>query len=177
MLTVFPLVSLNFITHCPVLAFSHLLPQVYIVFSYFFFFQAEDGIRDYKVTGVQTCALPIFSFGTNDLTQTILGISRDDAQKSFLTKYVEQKIIPADPFQVLDRDGVGAMMRIAIERGRKTRPGLKIGICGEHGGDPSSIAFCHEVGLTYVSPSTYRVPVARLAAAQAAIAGAGEKDR
>ena len=118
-----------------------------------------------------------FSFGTNDLTQTILGISRDDAQKSFLTKYVEQKIIPADPFQVLDRDGVGAMMRIAIERGRKTRPGLKIGICGEHGGDPSSIAFCHEVGLTYVSPSTYRVPVARLAAAQAAIAGAGEKDR
>ena len=118
-----------------------------------------------------------FSFGTNDLTQTILGISRDDAQKSFLTKYVEQKIIPADPFQVLDRDGVGAMMKIAIERGRKTRPGLKIGICGEHGGDPSSIAFCHEVGLTYVSPSTYRVPVARLAAAQAAIAGAGEKDR
>jgi pyruvate,orthophosphate dikinase len=118
-----------------------------------------------------------FSFGTNDLTQTILGISRDDAQKSFLTKYVEQRIIPADPFQVLDRDGVGAMMRIAIERGRKTRPGLKIGICGEHGGDPSSIAFCHEVGLTYVSPSTYRVPVARLAAAQAAIAGAGEKDR
>jgi pyruvate,orthophosphate dikinase len=118
-----------------------------------------------------------FSFGTNDLTQTILGISRDDAQKSFLTKYVEQKIIPADPFQVLDRDGVGAMMRIAIERGRKTRPGLKIGICGEHGGDPSSIAFCHEAGLTYVSPSTYRVPVARLAAAQAAIAGAGDRDR
>src|SRR5438128_985594 len=118
-----------------------------------------------------------FSFGTNDLTQTILGISRDDAQKSFLTKYVEQKIIPADPFQVLDRDGVGAMMRIAIERGRKTRPDLKIGICGEHGGDPSSIAFCHEVGLTYVSPSTYRVPVARLAAAQAAIAGATATDR
>jgi pyruvate,orthophosphate dikinase len=118
-----------------------------------------------------------FSFGTNDLTQTILGISRDDAQKSFLTKYVEQKIIPADPFQVLDRDGVGAMMRIAIERGRKTRPGLKIGICGEHGGDPSSIALCHELGLTYVSPSTYRVPVARLAAAQAALAGASERDR
>ncbi|HEY3218829.1 MAG TPA: pyruvate, phosphate dikinase, partial [Candidatus Limnocylindria bacterium] len=100
-----------------------------------------------------------FSFGTNDLTQTILGISRDDAQKSFLTKYVEQKIIPADPFLVLDRDGVGAMMRIAIERGRKTRPDLKIGICGEHGGDPSSIEFCHMAGLTYVSPSTYRVPV------------------
>ncbi len=117
-----------------------------------------------------------FSFGTNDLTQTILGISRDDAQKSFLTKYVEQKIIPNDPFQVLDRDGVGAMMRIAIERGRKTRPGLKIGICGEHGGDPSSIALCHELGLTYVSPSTYRVPVARLAAAQAALS-AVERDR
>ncbi len=118
-----------------------------------------------------------FSFGTNDLTQTILGISRDDAQKSFLTKYVEQKIIPNDPFQVLDRDGVGAMMRIAIERGRKTRSDLKIGICGEHGGDPSSIEFCHLAGLTYVSPSTYRVPVARLAAAQAAIAEAGERDR
>jgi pyruvate,orthophosphate dikinase len=118
-----------------------------------------------------------FSFGTNDLTQTILGISRDDAQKSFLTQYVEKKIIPSDPFQVLDRDGVGAMMRISIEKGRKTRKDLKIGICGEHGGDPSSIALCHELGLTYVSPSTYRVPVARLAAAQAALAGAGEKDR
>jgi len=118
-----------------------------------------------------------FSFGTNDLTQTILGISRDDAQKSFLTQYVEKKIIPTDPFQVLDRDGVGAMMRISIEKGRKTRKDLKIGICGEHGGDPSSIALCHELGLTYVSPSTYRVPVARLAAAQAALAGAGERDR
>jgi pyruvate,orthophosphate dikinase len=117
-----------------------------------------------------------FSFGTNDLTQTILGISRDDAQKSFLTQYVEKKIIPNDPFQVLDRDGVGAMMRISIEKGRKTRKDLKIGICGEHGGDPSSIALCHELGLTYVSPSTYRVPVARLAAAQAALAG-GERDR
>src|SRR5437870_3717065 len=118
-----------------------------------------------------------FSFGTNDLTQTVLGISRDDAQKSFLTRYVEQKIIPADPFQVLDREGVGAMMKIAIDRGRKTRKDLKIGICGEHGGDPSSIEFCHQVGLTCVSPSTYRVPVARLAAAQAALAGAGQKDR
>jgi len=118
-----------------------------------------------------------FSFGTNDLTQTVLGISRDDAQKSFLTRYVEEKIIPADPFQVLDRDGVGAMMRMAIERGRKTKPGLKIGICGEHGGDPSSIAFCHEIGLTYVSPSTYRVPVARLAAAQAALEGTRARDR
>jgi len=118
-----------------------------------------------------------FSFGTNDLTQTILGISRDDAQKSFLTRYVEQHIIPNDPFQVLDREGVGAMMRIAIDRGRKTRPDLKIGICGEHGGDPSSIEFCHIAGLTYVSPSTYRVPVARLAAAQAAITTAAVRDR
>ncbi|HEY6957325.1 MAG TPA: pyruvate, phosphate dikinase [Candidatus Limnocylindria bacterium] len=118
-----------------------------------------------------------FSFGTNDLTQTILGISRDDAQKSFLTTYVEKKIIPNDPFQVLDREGVGEMMRISIQKGRKTRPDLKIGICGEHGGDPSSIAFCDEVGLTYVSPSTYRVPVARLAAAQAALASGGERDR
>jgi pyruvate,orthophosphate dikinase len=117
-----------------------------------------------------------FSFGTNDLTQTVLGISRDDAQKSFLSRYVEQKIIPDDPFQVLDRDGVGAMMRMGVERGRRTKPDLKIGICGEHAGEPSSVAFCHEVGLTYVSPSTYRVPVARLAAAQAALAS-GERDR
>ena len=118
-----------------------------------------------------------FSFGTNDLTQTVLGISRDDAQKSFLTRYVEEKIIPADPFQVLDRDGVGEMMRMAVERGRKTKPGLKIGICGEHAGEPSSVALCHELGLTYVSPSTYRVPVARLAAAQAALAGGAARDR
>jgi pyruvate,orthophosphate dikinase len=117
-----------------------------------------------------------FSFGTNDLTQTVLGISRDDAQKSFLIRYVEQKIIPADPFQVLDRDGVGAMVRTGVERGRKTRSDLKIGICGEHGGDPSSIEFFHMAGLTYVSPSSYRVPSARLAAAQAALAHAGKQD-
>jgi pyruvate,orthophosphate dikinase len=117
-----------------------------------------------------------FSFGTNDLTQTVLGISRDDAQKSFLTKYVEQKIIPDDPFQVIDRGGVGEMMKMGVDRGRKTKPDLKIGICGEHAGETSSVAFCHEIGLTYVSPSTYRVPVARLAAAQAALA-AGERDR
>jgi pyruvate,orthophosphate dikinase len=118
-----------------------------------------------------------FSFGTNDLTQTVLGISRDDAQKSFLTRYVEEKIIPADPFQVLDRDGVGAMMRMAVERGRKTKAALKIGICGEHAGEASSVALCHELGLTYVSPSTYRVPVARLAAAQAALAQDSARDR
>ncbi|MBI2324404.1 MAG: pyruvate, phosphate dikinase, partial [Chloroflexi bacterium] len=112
-----------------------------------------------------------FSFGTNDLTQTVLGISRDDAQKSFLTRYVEEKIIPTDPFVSIDQEGVGAMVRMGVERGRKTKPDLKIGICGEHGGDPASIDFFHRAGLTYVSPSTFRVPSARLAAAQAAIAG------
>ena len=110
-----------------------------------------------------------FSFGTNDLTQTVLGISRDDAQKSFLTKYVEQKIIAADPFQVLDRDGVGALVKMGVERGRQARAGLKIGICGEHGGEPSSVDFCHRVGMTYVSCSPYMVPIAWLAAAQAQI--------
>jgi pyruvate,orthophosphate dikinase len=118
-----------------------------------------------------------FSFGTNDLTQTVLGISRDDAQKSFLTRYVEEKIIPTDPFVSLDQDGVGAMVRMGVERGRKTRADLKIGICGEHGGDPASIDFFHRAGLTYVSPSTFRVPSARLAAAQAAIAGGVVRDR
>ena len=118
-----------------------------------------------------------FSFGTNDLTQMVLGISRDDAQKSFLTRYVEQKIIPADPFQALDRDGVGALVRMGVERGRKTRKDLKVGICGEHGGDPSSIEFFHQAGLTYVSPSTFRVPSARLAAAQAALAHGGSGDK
>ncbi len=111
-----------------------------------------------------------FSFGTNDLTQTAMGVSRDDAEKAFLLKYVEDKILPANPFQELDREGVGMLMRWAVEQGRKTKPGLKIGICGEHGGDPSSIEFCHEIGLHYVSCSPFRVPVARLAAAQAALA-------
>ena len=112
-----------------------------------------------------------FSFGTNDLTQTVCGFSRDDAEEKFLLRYVEDKIWPADPFQTLDRDGVGAMMRICVEKGRSVKPDLEIGICGEHGGDPASIAFCHELGLDYVSCSPFRVPVARLAAAQAAIAG------
>jgi pyruvate,orthophosphate dikinase len=109
-----------------------------------------------------------FSFGTNDLTQTVYGLSRDDAGK-FLPKYVESGIYEKDPFVSLDREGVGLLVQIAAEKGRKTKPGLKLGICGEHGGDPSSIAFCQEVGLNYVSCSPYRVPVARLAAAQAAI--------
>ncbi len=109
-----------------------------------------------------------FSFGTNDLTQTVLGLSRDDAGK-FLPAYQEKKLIPADPFQTIDREGVGALMQMGAEKGREARPDIKLGICGEHGGDPASVAFCHEIGLTYVSASPYRVPVARVAAAHAAI--------
>lgn len=110
-----------------------------------------------------------FSFGTNDLTQTTFGYSRDDAEGKFLLDYVERGILPANPFQVLDRSGVGILMRIAVERGRKVRPNIKLGICGEHGGDPQSIEFCHGLGLDYVSCSPFRVPVARLAAAHASL--------
>src|SRR5581483_11470124 len=109
-----------------------------------------------------------FSFGTNDLTQTTFGISRDDAA-SFLAIYTGRGILPKDPFVSIDRDGVGELVKIGVARGRKTRPQLKVGICGEHGGDPASVAFCHQVGLDYVSCSPYRVPIARLAAAQAAL--------
>jgi pyruvate, orthophosphate dikinase len=109
-----------------------------------------------------------FSFGTNDLTQTAFGISRDDAA-SFIGIYTAKGILPADPFVSIDRDGVGELVRIAVERGRKVRKNLKLGICGEHGGDPASVAFCHEIGLDYVSCSPFRVPIARLAAAQAAL--------
>src|SRR2546422_6297913 len=115
-----------------------------------------------------------FSFGTNDLTQTTFGLSRDDSAR-FLSNYIEHKIVPDDPFQVLDRDGVGQLVRIGTERGRGAKPGLKVGICGEHGGDPASIAFCNEIGLDYVSCSPFRVPVARLAAAQAALAAKAEE--
>lgn len=110
-----------------------------------------------------------FTFGTNDLTQTTFGFSRDDAEGKFLSDYLENKIIKDNPFIVLDRKGVGKLMRMAVEGGRKTKPGMEIGICGEHGGEPSSIRFCHEIGLDFVSCSPYRVPQARLAAAQAAI--------
>jgi pyruvate, orthophosphate dikinase len=110
-----------------------------------------------------------FSFGTNDLTQMTFGFSRDDAEGRFLLDYVEREILPENPFQTLDRKGVGALMRMAVEKGRKTRSDLEVGICGEHGGDPKSIAFCHELGLNYVSCSPFRVPVARLSAAQAAL--------
>jgi pyruvate,orthophosphate dikinase len=114
-----------------------------------------------------------FSFGTNDLTQTTLGFSRDDAEGKFLTRYLEDGVLRANPFETLDVDGVGDLMGIAVERGKAASPDLKLGICGEHGGDPRSIAFCHSLGLDYVSCSPFRVPVARLAAAQAALADSG----
>jgi len=114
-----------------------------------------------------------FSFGTNDLTQTALGFSRDDAEGKFLTHYLEVGILDRNPFEVLDQDGVGDLMRIAVERGRGVKPKIKLGICGEHGGEPRSVAFCHRLGLDYVSCSPYRVPLARLAAAQAALAESG----
>ena len=109
-----------------------------------------------------------FSFGTNDLTQTTLGMSRDD-MGSFLNKYTEEGIFKANPFASIDIAGVGQLMKIAVQKGRESRPKIKLGICGEHGGDPHSVHFCHELGLDYVSCSPYRVPVARLAAAQAAV--------
>jgi pyruvate,orthophosphate dikinase len=116
-----------------------------------------------------------FSFGTNDLTQTVFGMSRDDAEAGFLVKYLENGVLSDNPFATLDQDGVGRIMRQAVDMGRKTRPDLEIGICGEHGGDPRSVEFCHRIGLDYVSCSPFRVPVARFAAAQAAIREAGWK--
>jgi pyruvate,orthophosphate dikinase len=113
-----------------------------------------------------------FSFGTNDLTQTTLGMSRDDAEGKFLTFYLEDGVLERNPFEALDQDGVGDLMRIAVERGRETKAEIKLGICGEHGGEPSSVEFCHRIGLDYVSCSPYRVPLARLAAAQAALSEA-----
>jgi pyruvate,orthophosphate dikinase len=110
-----------------------------------------------------------FSFGTNDLTQTTLGLSRDDYVK-FSKQYEEKKIFKADPFAVLDQEGVGQLVEMGTKRGRATRPELEVGICGEHGGEPSSVEFCYRIGMDYVSCSPYRVPIARLAAAQAAVA-------
>jgi pyruvate,orthophosphate dikinase len=114
-----------------------------------------------------------FSFGTNDLTQMAFGFSRDDIEGRFMSEYLEYKLLPANPFETLDIDGVGQLVRMGCERGRVTRPDIKLGICGEHGGDPRSVAFCHEVGLDYVSCSPYRVPIARLAAAHAALDAGG----
>lgn len=116
-----------------------------------------------------------FSFGTNDLTQMTFGYSRDDAEAKFLNNYVDQRILPENPFEVLDQEGVGQLMKIAIEKGRSTRPELKLGICGEHGGEPKTVKFCHTIGLNYVSCSPFRVPIARLAAAQAVLEEQGQR--
>jgi pyruvate, orthophosphate dikinase len=116
-----------------------------------------------------------FSFGTNDLTQTTLGFSRDDAEAGFLTYYLDGDVLKDNPFETLDQSGVGDLMALALERARTVKPNIKLGICGEHGGDPASVAFCHDLGLDYVSCSPFRVPLARLAAAQAALAEAGVK--
>src|SRR5438270_6757752 len=110
-----------------------------------------------------------FSFGTSDLTQTALGMSRDDAEGKFLTFYLEDGVLERNPFETLDQGGVGDLMRIAVERGRSAKEQIKLGICGEHGGEPASVEFCHRLGLDYVSCSPYRVPLARLAAAQAVL--------
>jgi pyruvate,orthophosphate dikinase len=119
-------------------------------------------------------AAEFFSFGTNDLTQTTLGMSRDDAGM-FLTDYLRKGVIARDPFVTIDVDGVGELVRMAAVKGRRVRKNLKLGICGEHGGDPDSIRFCHDAGLDYVSCSPFRVPIARLAAAQAALGIANEQ--
>jgi len=116
-----------------------------------------------------------FSFGTNDLTQMTFGYSRDDAERNFLVTYVAEGILPVNPFQTIDRDGVGRLMQMSVQEGRKTRPELEVGICGEHGGDPESIEFCHIVGNNYVSCSPFRVPIARLAAAHSALKHKGVK--
>jgi pyruvate,orthophosphate dikinase len=110
-----------------------------------------------------------FSFGTNDLTQTTYGISRDDAEAGFLINYISEGILPDNPFATIDRGGVGELMKIAVTKGRARKPDLECGICGEHGGDPTSIQLCHQLGLSYVSCSPFRVPIARMAAAHAAL--------
>ena len=145
---------------------------------------AEEGELDYLVGTMielpRACVradeiaehADFFSFGTNDLTQTALGLSRDDAGR-FLSHYLETGVLERDPFETIDQDGVGDLMELAVERGRSTRADLKLGICGEHGGEAKSVAFCHRLGLDYVSCSPYRVPLARLAAAQAALAEQG----
>jgi pyruvate,orthophosphate dikinase len=116
-----------------------------------------------------------FSFGTNDLTQMTFGYSRDDAEAGFLLEYVERGVLPKNPFQTIDQEGVGQLMKMAVEAGRSTRPDLEVGICGEHGGDPDSVTFCHKINLNYVSCSPFRVPIARLAAGRAALQEKGIK--
>ena len=114
-----------------------------------------------------------FSFGTNDLTQMTFGFSRDDVEGRFMSEYLEAKLLVANPFETIDRAGVGMLVASAVEGGRAARPSIKLGICGEHGGDPASVQFCNEIGLDYVSCSPYRVPIARLAAAHAALGAGG----
>jgi pyruvate,orthophosphate dikinase len=127
------------------------------------------------VTAAEIAGLAeFFSFGTNDLTQMTYGYSRDDAERNFLITYVEQGILPKNPFQTIDRGGVGRLMKMAVDEGRKARPDLEVGICGEHGGDPESIEFCHMIGQNYVSCSPFRVPIARLAAAHSALNHSGK---
>jgi pyruvate,orthophosphate dikinase len=126
------------------------------------------------VAGEIATVAEFFSFGTNDLTQMTFGYSRDDAERHFIVRYLDKKILPRNPFETIDEDGVGRLMAIAVKEGRKTRKNLEVGICGEHGGDPDSIHLCHKLGLNYVSCSPFRVPVARLAAAQAAIGDTGK---
>ena len=127
------------------------------------------------VTAAEIAGLAeFFSFGTNDLTQMTYGYSRDDAERNFLITYVEQGILPKNPFQTIDRGGVGRLMKMAVDEGRKARLDLEVGICGEHGGDPESIEFCHMIGQNYVSCSPFRVPIARLAAAHAALKHSGK---
>jgi pyruvate,orthophosphate dikinase len=129
--------------------------------------------RACEVAGQIAEVADFFSFGTNDLTQTAFGFSRDDIGK-FLGMYEERKLVPANPFVTIDRPGVGGLMQMAVEGGRSTNPELHLGICGEHGGDPASVVFCHEIGLDYVSCSPFRVETARLAAGQAAL-GEGQR--
>ncbi|MEU0750861.1 putative PEP-binding protein, partial [Streptomyces albogriseolus] len=122
-------------------------------------------------------AAEFFSFGTNDLTQTVWGFSRDDVEASFFTAYLEKGIFGVSPFETIDKDGVGSLVKSAAKAGRETRPDLKLGVCGEHGGDPESVHFFHEVGLDYVSCSPFRIPVARLEAGRAAVTSAGSDHR
>jgi pyruvate,orthophosphate dikinase len=133
-----------------------------------------EAVRACLVAGEIAKHAEFFSFGTNDLTQATFSFSREDAENKFLPQYMEKGILAFNPFQKIDREGVARLMAICIQEGRRARPDLEIGICGEHGGDPASIEICHELGLTYVSASAYRIPVAKLAAARAAIRGKGK---
>ena len=147
---------------------KEVMPEKKVNFSYKFGTMIE--IPRAAVTAAEIAQIAeFFSFGTNDLTQMTYGYSRDDAERNFLVTYVEKGVLPNNPFQTIDRDGVGSLMDMAIKSGRQTSRELEVGICGEHGGDPDSIEFCHMIGNNYVSCSPFRVPVARLAAAHSAL--------